>query len=76
MVQRNDGNPYAPFQPQQVVEEIEVKEIIPEDITNIKEIVSWVGDDKDRAQLVMDAENNSVNSRKTLLKSLEEVLNG
>lgn len=43
---------------------------------NISEINEWVGDDKDRAQLALDAENEQENPRKTLVKHLEEVING
>lgn len=43
---------------------------------NISEITDWVGDDKDRAQLALDAENGQDTPRKTLVKHLEEVING
>lgn len=43
---------------------------------NISEINEWVGDDKDRAQLALDAENKEDNPRKTLVKHLEDIING
>lgn len=43
---------------------------------NISEINDWVGEDKDRAQLALDAENAQETPRKTLVKHLEEVING
>ena len=76
---RNDGNPFAPFDAvdgdvvESTVEEVQT---LPEDVTTIKEILAWVGDDKDRAELVKANEESEENPRKTLVKSLEEIING
>lgn len=40
----------------------------------IKEIVTWVGEDKDRAKAATDAEQKADEPRKTLLNKLKEVL--
>ena len=81
MTLRNDGNPYAPLDAvvEDVVEsEVEEKtvESLPEDVTTIKGILEWVGEDKDRAELVKAGEEGAEHPRKTLLQSLEEIING
>jgi hypothetical protein len=40
----------------------------------VPEVLSWVGDDKDRAQKALDAENENDKPRKSLVSELEEVL--
>lgn len=76
------GNPYEPLsnasdytknEEPETTSEVNTEEI-PEG--NISELKDWVGDDKDRAQLVLDDENSQDNPRKTLVKHLEEVING
>lgn len=76
------GNPYEPLsnasdytknEEPEITSEVNTEEI-PEG--NISELKDWVGDDKDRAQLVLDDENSQDNPRKTLVKHLEEVING
>lgn len=78
MTMKNDGNPYAPYEPtaQVEVEEKPTTEVFPEDVTNIKDTLEWVGDNKDRARLVLESEESNDNPRKTLVKHLEEVING
>lgn len=83
------GNPYEPLskasdnlkkdenpenEPTDTVSEEENVDGVPEG--NISEINDWVGEDKDRAQLALDAENAQETPRKTLVKHLEEVING
>lgn len=75
----NSGNPYAPLDSVvETVEEVveEPTSIIPEDITTVKDILEWVGDDSDKAELVKLEEEEKENPRKSLLKGLDEVLNG
>ena len=50
-----------------VVEE----ELVPEG--TVKEILAWVGDNKDRAILALEAENAKESPRKGLVSSLEEL---
>jgi hypothetical protein len=38
------------------------------------ELLSWVGDDKERAQRALDAENATDKPRKGLVEELEEIL--
>jgi len=40
----------------------------------IKEVLDWVGDDKDRAKAAVDAESNTDDPRPSLIKKLEKVL--
>lgn len=83
------GNPYEPLskasdnlkkdenpenESTDTVSEEENVDGVPEG--NISEINDWVGEDKDRAQLALDAENAQETPRKTLVKHLEEVING
>lgn len=72
------GNPYEPLSNASDHTKNEEPEVITEEIPegNISELKDWVGDDKDRAQLVLDDENSQDNPRKTLVKHLEEVING
>lgn len=82
------GNPYAPKKKIKIeeVEEVEVvetpevteeaPEALPEDLNTVKEVLGWVGEDKGRAELVLAQENTSDSIRKTLVKGLEEILNG
>jgi len=83
------GNPYAPLDQTPNHEESEIEnEVIEETIEgseeeteevpegSIKELKAWVGDDKDKAQLLLDDENSKDEPRKTLVKALEEIING
>lgn len=86
------GNPYEPLSnasdnlkndenPEEVVETVETVEENKEENSNIPEgniteLKEWVGEDKDRAQLLLDEENSHESPRKTLVKHLEEVING
>lgn len=79
------GNPYAPKKKIKIeeVEVVETPEVIeeapealPEDLNTVKEVLGWVGEDKGRAELVLAQENTSDSIRKTLVKGLEEILNG
>ena len=72
------GNPYEPLSNASDYIKNEEPEVNTEEIPagNISELKDWVGDDKDRAQLVLDDENSQDNPRKTLVKHLEEVING
>lgn len=40
----------------------------------VKELEEWVGDDKERAQRVLDAENADNEPRKSLVKAMEDLL--
>lgn len=40
----------------------------------VKEVEAWVGDDKERAQAVLVAENESGEPRKSLVKAMEDLL--
>lgn len=40
----------------------------------IKKVLAWVGDDKDRAQAALDAENADESPRKSLVEKLEEMI--
>lgn len=40
----------------------------------VKEVLAWVGDDKDKAQRALDAENATGDPRKSLVAELEERL--
>lgn len=77
---KNDGNPYAPMDTtvvvEDVVEEIEVESVLPEDVNTVKQIIEWVGSNEDRAILVLAEEEERDNPRKTLITALEEVING
>lgn len=46
--------------------------VVPEG--TVKEVLEWVGEDKDRAQAALDAENATDEPRKSLIKELGEVL--
>lgn len=45
-------------------------------VGTIDKLLAWVGDDKDRAQLLLDEERSEDKPRKSLTSRLEEVLNG
>lgn len=47
-------------------------EVVP--VGTAEEVLSWVGDDKDRAQKALDAENERSRPRKTVLTELKEIL--
>lgn len=40
----------------------------------IREVMGWVGNDKDRAQTALDDENSKESPRKSLVEKLEEVI--
>ncbi len=50
---------------------VEEEETVPEG--TVKEILAWVGDNKDRAILALEAENAKESPRKGLVSSLEEL---
>jgi len=85
----SESNPYAAPEDNEVVEvptaeetetasapEPEVKANDGEEVPSgtIKEVLTWVGEDKERAQAALDAEKASDSERKTLVTSLEEIL--
>lgn len=64
------GNPYKaktrranPTPPQNLVP-----------VGTVGELLKWVGDDKDRAQRVLDQENGEEKPRKSLTSQLEEII--
>ena len=74
----NDGNPFAPLNQKtdsKVEEEVVAKSEIPENVNTIKEIIEWVGDDQDKAILVLENEESSDKPRTTLIERLEEIIN-
>jgi len=71
----NDGNPYAPLN-QSNQPKVEVKKpVLPEDVNTIKEILEWVGEDQDKAILVLENEEHEEKPRVTLMEKLEEIIN-
>lgn len=74
----NDGNPFAPLNQKtdsRVEEEVVAKSEIPENVNTIKEIIEWVGEDQDKAILVLENEESSDKPRTTLIERLEEIIN-
>ena len=74
----NDGNPCAPLNQKtdsKVEEEVVAKSEIPENVNTIKEIIEWVGEDQDKAILVLENEESSDKPRTTLIERLEEIIN-
>ena len=74
----NDGNPFAPLNQKtdsKVEEEVVAKNEIPENVNTIKEIIEWVGEDQDKAILVLENEESSDKPRTTLIERLEEIIN-
>lgn len=74
----NDGNPFAPLNQKtdsKVEEEVVAKSEIPENVNTIKEIIEWVGEDQDKAILVLENEESSDKPRTTLIERLEEIIN-
>lgn len=73
----NDGNPFAPLNQKtdSKVEEVVAKNEIPENVNTIKEIIEWVGEDQDKAILVLENEESSDKPRTTLIERLEEIIN-
>lgn len=79
------GNPYKPRKKsteEAVVEETVVETPKAEEIDSnevpegtIKEVLDWVGEDVDRAVEALSAEESG-ERRKTLVKSLEEIIEG
>lgn len=47
---------------------------IPEDATTVSAIMEWVGDDRARAQVALDAENERDTPRVTLVEQAETLL--
>jgi len=73
----NDGNPFVPLNQKtdSKVEEVTAKSEIPENVNTIKEIIEWVGEDQDKAILVLENEESSDKPRTTLIERLEEIIN-
>lgn len=73
----NDGNPFAPLNQKtgSKVEEVVAKNEIPESVNTIKEILEWVGEDQDKAILVLENEESVDKPRTTLIERLEEIIN-
>lgn len=73
----NDGNPYAPFKANEVSDNVVApkKETLPDSVNTIKEILEWVGEDQDKAVLVLENEESSEKPRTTLIEKLEEIIN-
>lgn len=73
------GNPYAPKKKKIVSTEDTTLNVVEEQEVpdgNIKDLLEWVGEDKDKAQLLFDDENSSDKPRKTLTSALEAIING
>lgn len=68
-VVRGDLEGNGPPEPEEQPEETEE---VPNG--NIKEITRWVGDDKERAQAALDAENEREDKRSTLIEKLKDVI--
>lgn len=47
---------------------------VPADLTTVGDLLDWVGNDADRAQLVLDQENAKDKPRKTLVEPLATVI--
>lgn len=50
------------------------EQVIPEDLSTIDELLSWVGADPDRAEVVLAAENAKSGPRKTLVQQLTDII--
>lgn len=80
MIKKNDGNPFAPVTRKAVesTTSVEADSLIevPKNVNTIKEILEWVGEDQDKAILVLESEETSDKPRTTLVEKLEEIING
>lgn len=80
MIKKNDGNPFAPVTSKAdkgtTVVESDNHNEIPKNVNTIKEILEWVGEDQDKAILVLESEEASDKPRTTLVEKLEEIING
>lgn len=73
-MKQNTGNPYeSSYSVNPLTEETSP---LPKDVNTIKEIIDWVGENEDRAILVLEHEENSDTPRKTLIEKLEGIING
>lgn len=79
------GNPYAAKSQPAVIEadttpkpakEKKVEAVSEVPTGSVKEVLAWVDADADKAKKALDAENASDSPRKTLVKDLEEIVNG
>jgi hypothetical protein len=55
------------------VEEVEEDDSLTVPVGSVAEVLEWVGEDQERAQLALDAEKAG-HSRKTLLKQLKDLV--
>lgn len=80
MIKKNDGNPFAPVtrKVDKSTTSVEADSIVevPKNVNTIKEILEWVGEDQDKAILVLESEEASDKPRTTLVEKLEEIING
>ena len=72
------GNPYAPKKKLVITDDITPDVVEEQEVPegNIKDLLEWVGEDKDKAQLLIYEENSQDKPRKTLTNSLEAIING
>lgn len=70
----NNGNPYAPVKVN-TESEAPKGDQVPVDVNTIKELLEWVGDDQDKAILVLENEESAEKPRTTLIEKLEEIIN-
>lgn len=79
MIKKNDGNPFAPVTVKadkgSTAVESDNHNEIPKNVNTIKEILEWVGEDQDKAILVLENEEASDKPRTTLVEKLEEIIN-
>ena len=71
----NNGNPYAPVKVNNTESEAPKGDQVPTDVNTIKELLEWVGDDQDKAILVLENEESAEKPRTTLIEKLEEIIN-
>lgn len=69
----SESNPYAAKSSAEPVKAQEVKELEAPKGT-VSEVLAWVGDDKDKAKVALEAEQDGA-KRVTLIRDLEEILN-
>lgn len=63
----------APEAPKEATEEpVKIEEAVP--TGSIKEVLAWVGDDAEKAQKALDAENSG-DKRSSLISKLESIIN-
>lgn len=74
---RREKSPQAPQVSAQVVAPTEGEVIsVPEDLTTIKDLLEWIGEDSDRASAALDQElaKPENHQRKTLVSQLTELI--